>query len=96
MTASSRRFTLPGLQYRWSTVPNPGLREFCGRVGGYFLPVEDKPDAIKDQISLAYLSLLTRYEIRYQPVCPDAAALKLRVQTPAGRGETTVPFPAAG
>ena len=79
-----------------STVPNPSLRELCGRIGGHFLQVEDTPDAIRDQISLSYLSLLTRYEIRYQPVCPDAAALKLRVQTPAGWGETTVPFPAAG
>lgn len=79
-----------------STVPNPALREFCGRTGGHFLLVEDKPDAIMQQISLAYLSLLARYEIRYQSVCPDATALKLRVQTPVGWGETTVPFPSAG
>jgi hypothetical protein len=79
-----------------STTPSPALREFCARTGGYFLTVEEKPEAIRDQISLAYLNLLTRYEIRYQPVCPDATSLKLRVQTPAGWGETTVPFPAAG
>jgi hypothetical protein len=76
-----------------SPVPNPALRDFCARTGGYFHLVED-PEAIENEISLAYLSLLSRYEIRYQPVCPDAAGLKLRVHTPLGWGESTVPFPA--
>jgi hypothetical protein len=78
-----------------SPVPNPALQDFCGRAGGHFHLVED-PAAIEQSISLAYLSLLTRYEIRYQPVCPQAADLKLRVHTPLGWGETTVPFPNTG
>ena len=48
---------------------------------------------IAERISLVYLSLLARYEIRYQPVCPDATSLKLRVQTPSGWGETVVTMP---
>jgi HEAT repeat protein len=72
-----------------STSANPLLREFCRRIDGHFHYVEDNP-AIEEAISLAYLSLLARYEIRYQPVFPDAASLKLRVHTPAGWGEMTV------
>lgn len=72
-----------------STSPNPGLQEFCRRIDGRFRYVRDH-SAIEEAVSLAYLSLLSRYEIRYQPVCPDAASLKLRVHTPAGWGETMV------
>jgi len=78
-----------------SMVPNPALQEFCSRTGGYFHLAEGAA-AIEDRISLAYLTLLARYEIRYQPVCPDATSLKLRVHAPAGWGETTVPFPVPG
>jgi hypothetical protein len=79
-----------------SAVPNPALQEFCRRTGGHFQQVEDHADAIQEQISVAYLNLLSRYELRYQSVCPDATALKLRVHTPAGWGETTVPLPQGG
>jgi hypothetical protein len=72
-----------------STSANPVLREFCRRIDGRFHYVRD-PSAIEEAVSLAYLSLLARYEIRYQPVCAEAASLKLRVHTPAGWGETTV------
>jgi hypothetical protein len=75
-----------------SPTANPGLREFCSRVKARFHLLEDMASA-KDLVSLAYLSLLARYEIRYQPVSPDATSLKLRVQTPAGWGETMVPLP---
>lgn len=72
-----------------STYPNPALREFCRRIEGRFHYVKDSA-AIEEAISLAYLSLLSRYEIRYQSVAPDGVSLKLRVHTPAGWGETTV------
>jgi hypothetical protein len=75
-----------------STSPNPALREFCRRIDGRFHLVEDSA-AIEERVSLAYLTLLARYEIRYQPVCADAVSLKLRVHTPAGWGETMVPLP---
>ena len=75
-----------------STAANPALQEFCRRIDGRFHLVEDTA-TIAERISLVYLSLLARYEIRYQPVCPDATSLKLRVQTPSGWGETVVTMP---
>jgi len=41
-------------------------------------------------IEQAYLGLLTRYEIAYQPVVPNAPVLKVRIQTPGGWGETLI------
>jgi len=72
-----------------STSANMTLREFCRRVDGQFHHLKDD-STVEESVSLAYLSLLARYEIRYQPVIPDAASLKIRVQTPSGWGETTV------
>lgn len=72
-----------------STSANPALQDFCRRIDGRFHYVRD-PSAIEETVSLAYLSLLSRYEIRYQPACTGADALKVRVQTSTGWGETTV------
>jgi hypothetical protein len=58
-------------------------------VEGRFRHVKDI-SGVEEAVSLAYLSLLARYEIRYRSNAPEAASLKLRVHTPAGRGETTV------
>ena len=74
-----------------STSPNPALQEFCRRIDGRFHLVEDNA-AIEERISLVYLSLLARYEIRYASVCADTVSLKLRVHTPLGWGETMVPL----
>jgi hypothetical protein len=74
-----------------TTAPNAGLQEFAHRAGGYLHLVEEGT-AIEDRISMVYLNLLARYEIRYQPVCPEATTLKVRVHTPSGWGETTVPL----
>jgi hypothetical protein len=74
-----------------SAAENPVLREFCRRVYGHFQHVKDGA-GIEEAISSAYLIVLARYEIRYQPVVADAATLKIRVQAPAGWGETTVEF----
>ena len=41
-------------------------------------------------IEQAYLNLLARYEIAYQPVVPNAPVLKVRRQTPGGWGETLI------
>jgi hypothetical protein len=41
-------------------------------------------------IEHAYLNLLARYEIAYQPVVVNAPALKVHVQTPVGWGETLI------
>jgi len=72
-----------------SSSANPALDEFCLRLGGQFRHVKDG-STIEEAICSAYLSLLARYEIRYQPVAGDDATLKIRVQAPAGWGETTV------
>jgi len=72
-----------------SNCANPALQEFCRRVEGRFRQVKDASD-IEEAVSLAYLSLLARYEIRYRSDAPDGANLKVRVHTPAGWGETTV------
>ncbi len=72
-----------------STATNPALREFCHRVDGRFLYLKVGSD-IEEAVSLAYLTLLARYEIRYRSDSPDATSLKLRVHTPNGWGEMTV------
>jgi len=72
-----------------STSANLLLREFCRRIDGHFHYVKDS-SAIEEAVSLAYLSLLARYEIHYHPVSPDATSLKLSVHTPAGWGEMRV------
>ena len=41
-------------------------------------------------VEQAYLNLLARFEIAYQPVAPNAPVLKVRVQTPVGWGETLI------
>jgi hypothetical protein len=71
-----------------SSSPNVVLQEFCRRIGGSFQTVKDN-SAIEEAVSLAYLSLLARYEIRYQ-AGPDATSLKVRVHTPVGWGEAAV------
>jgi hypothetical protein len=72
-----------------SNCANPALEEFCQRVEGRFRHVKDI-SGVEEAVSLAYLSLLARYEIRYRSDAPEGASLKLRVHTPAGWGETTV------
>jgi hypothetical protein len=68
--------------------PNEQLQEFCRRTHtGYRNCVEEE---LVDMIEQAYLSLLARYEIAYQPVAANPADLKVRLQTPIGWGETLV------
>jgi len=71
-----------------SACENVALREFCHRVEGHFHKLADN-SPVDEAVSSVYLSLLARYEIRY-PAAADAAALKIRVQTPDGWGETTL------
>jgi hypothetical protein len=47
-------------------------------------------DEIPAMIGQAYLNLLARYEIAYQPVAPNASVLKVRIQAPGGWGETLI------
>jgi hypothetical protein len=71
-----------------SSSPNLVLHDFCRRIGGSFQFLKDN-SAIEEAVSLSYLSLLARYEIRYQ-AGPDATGLKVRVHTPAGWGEAAM------
>lgn len=72
-----------------SICANPALEDFCRRVQGEFRRVRDLA-GVEEAVSMAYLSLLARYEIRYRSEAPDGASLKVRVHTPAGWGESTV------
>ena len=77
-----------------STVENPEVAEFCRRTYTRFClgTEEDIPELVRQ----AYLAILARYEITYQPVCANPPVLKLRVQTPEGWGETIIPFQVEG
>jgi hypothetical protein len=68
--------------------PNAALRAFCEQAGGRFVGV-DRDSRLVESVSHSYLSLLARYEIRYEPASPQAI-VKVRVQTAAGWGETVV------
>jgi HEAT repeat protein len=74
-----------------SSVENPELLEFCKRTNSAFhlAGEEEIPEIIRQ----AYLSLLARYEISYQPLKGNAGTLKIRVQSPDGCGETLLPLP---
>jgi HEAT repeat protein len=71
--------------------PNEQLEDFCRRTQTLFR-VGAEEDLV-DIIEQAYLSLLARYEITYQPLTAEAADLKVRIQTPAGWGETLIAAP---
>jgi hypothetical protein len=47
-------------------------------------------EELGESIEQAYLNLLARYEIAYQPVSETPADLKVHLQTPAGWGETLI------
>jgi hypothetical protein len=71
--------------------PNEQLKDFCRQtLTGFRVGAEEDLVEIIEQ---AYLSLLARYEIAYEPVTAEAADLKVRIQTPAGWGETLIAAP---
>jgi hypothetical protein len=74
-----------------SASENATVRHFCEQVGGRYVQVENGA-GVEGAVSQAYLSLLARFEIRYDPVSPHAGSLKVRVQTPEGWGETVEPI----
>ena len=75
-----------------SSVSNPAVEDFCRQAKGRLRTFENEAE-IPELIQQAYLNLLARYEIRYQPVSPEATILKARVQTASGWGEVTIPIP---
>ena len=68
--------------------PNEQLQEFCRRTQTWCRNCV--PEQLVEMIEHAYLNLLARYEIAYQPVVVNAPALKVRVQTLNGWGETLI------
>jgi acylphosphatase len=68
--------------------PNAQLQEFCKRTHTWFRNGAEQE--LVELIEQAYLQLLAQYEIAYQPVAANAPVLKVRVQTPAGWGETLI------
>jgi hypothetical protein len=68
--------------------PNGQLQEFCRRT--HILFRNGAEEEIPAMIEQAYLNLLARYEIAYQPVAASAPVLKVRVQTPSGWAETLI------
>jgi hypothetical protein len=71
--------------------PNDQLQGFCERTHTLFR--NGAQEELVEMIEQAYLNLLSRYEIAYQPVAALSPALKVRVQTPIGWGEVLVATP---
>ncbi|MCX6629149.1 MAG: hypothetical protein NTW28_16140, partial [Candidatus Solibacter sp.] len=69
--------------------PNEQLQEFCRRTHTWYR--NGAEEELVEMIEQAYLNLLARHEIAYQPVVANAPVLKVRVQTPSGWGETLIP-----
>jgi 2-polyprenyl-3-methyl-5-hydroxy-6-metoxy-1,4-benzoquinol methylase len=67
------------------------LQEFCQRTHTWFR--NGAEEELVETIEQAYLNMLARYEIAYQPVAANAPVLKVRVQTPTGWGETLIAAP---
>ena len=75
-----------------SSVPNPALENLCAKTRiGYTHAAA--PQEVVASIEQAYLNLSARYELSYQTLSQEARELKIRIQSPAGWGETTVAIP---
>jgi hypothetical protein len=71
-----------------SSGPNQQLAELCRRT--HIMQRHCLEEELGESIEQAYLNLLARYEIAYQPVSETPADLKVHLQTPAGWGETLI------
>jgi hypothetical protein len=71
-----------------SSGPNGQLAELCLRtnITQRICAVEELGEVIEQ----AYLNLLARYEIAYEPVAATPTDLKVHLQTPVGWGETVI------
>jgi len=72
-----------------SNGPNPALEELCVETGGGF-QIGASDAEIEELVARAYWNLVARYQITYQPVCPHAATIRLRVHSPQGWGEVSI------
>jgi hypothetical protein len=65
--------------------PDRRLEEFCRKVNGVLWD--------RSLVVDAYLNLLARYEVVYQPPAPGGKTLRIRLHAPGSRGELTIPVP---
>lgn len=75
-----------------ASCPNPAVEEFCRKAKGRLQTFENETE-ITELVQQAYLNLLTRFEIVYQPVDPDAGEVRVRVQTRSGCADVKIPIP---
>lgn len=75
-----------------SAAANPSVEDFCLRAKAH-LQTFESPQEVPKLIQQAYLNLMARYEIVYQPISHEATVLRARVQTAAGWGEVNIPIP---
>jgi HEAT repeats len=78
-----------------SSVPNSALEDFCKQVNGNFLLGRTAP-VLAGMLEQAYLNLKADYVVSYEPVEPQAKALKIALSDPLGCGETSIPIPLPG
>ena len=73
-----------------SSCPDPALEDFCQCIGGTFLRCT-RGEEFSVPARQAYLNLLPRFEITYEPSQPEARLLRLRLHSPKACGETSLP-----
>lgn len=71
-----------------SSGPNEQLGDFCRRTN--IMQKICAGEEVAEMIEQAYLNLLVRYEIAYQPVAAIPADLKVHIQTSVGWGDTLI------
>jgi HEAT repeat protein len=77
-----------------ATSPNPAIEDVCLRTRTSLVkPVGN--DTVATAIEQAYLNLLGRYEIEYQPQAAEAVQVEISVQTEEGSGSAVVAVPAS-
>ena len=69
---------------------SPKVEDFCRRAHASFQIAETDNEIVR-LLELAYLNLLARYEITWNSPYAETADLKVRVNTPAGWGEASIP-----
>jgi hypothetical protein len=69
--------------------PNAALEGICRRTKGRFRLIQPA-DNLSGIVEEAYLTLLSRFLIAYQPLSPTAAALNIRVSNASGWGSSTI------
>jgi HEAT repeat protein len=70
------------------SAPNQHLAELCRRT--HVMQSTCAGEELGEMIEQAYLNLVARYEIHYQPAAATPTDIKVHLQTPVGWGETLI------